>query len=146
MLHAHSATADLVPLALAGAIDLEEAWGRMDDTVVPAKLTDPAMTGSDPSLKKISAVVLGAQALSPVAEEARSTLFKTAGWLTEVKPTTLLEKSGWAQVDSSCETMVRYAAADVLDDAGSLVPEHERQPEHQRLARRERHSEHERLT
>jgi hypothetical protein len=117
VLHAHSATADLVPLALAGAIDLEEAWGRMDDTVVPAKLTDPAMTGSDPSLKKISATVLGAQALSPIAEEARGALFKAAGWLTEVKPTTPIEKSGWAQVDSRCETMVRYAAADVIDDA-----------------------------
>src|SRR3954471_22851268 len=45
-LHAHSATGDLVPLAHAGLIDYEQAWARMHDTVIPAKLADPASTGS----------------------------------------------------------------------------------------------------
>jgi hypothetical protein len=50
-LHAHSATADLVPLAHAGLLHPASAWGRMHDTVIPAKLSDPASTGSDPGLK-----------------------------------------------------------------------------------------------
>jgi hypothetical protein len=59
-LHAHSATADLIPLAVAGLVDdLEEAWTRMHDTVIPAKLADPASTGSDPDLKKLAAHMLG---------------------------------------------------------------------------------------
>jgi P4 family phage/plasmid primase-like protien len=117
ILHAHSATADLVPLADAGLLDLEAAWDRMHDTVVLAKLVDPELTGSDPGLKKISAAMLGQEALSPAAEEARIALFKAGKWLTETKVTTPVERSGWAQVDSTCETMVRYAASDVLDDA-----------------------------
>ena len=119
MLHAHSATADLVPLAEAGLLEhgLEEAWSRMHDTVVLAKLADPASTGSDPGLKQISAAMLGTAGLSKRADEARAALFKAGKWLTDTKVTTPLEKSGWAQVDSRCETMVRYAASDVLDDA-----------------------------
>lgn len=116
-LHAHSATADLVPLAHAGLIDIEAAWAKMDDTVVLAKLADPASTGSDPGLKKIAKAMLGEQALSPAADEARKALFKAGKWLTETKTTTELERSGWAQVDSHSETMIRYAASDVIDDA-----------------------------
>src|SRR5215217_5307453 len=37
------------------------------------------------------------------------------GCLTEVKPETPLAKNGWAQVDSGCATMIRYAISDVLD-------------------------------
>jgi P4 family phage/plasmid primase-like protien len=117
VLHAHSATADLVPLADAGLLDLESGWERMHDTVVLAKLADPASTGSDPGLKQISAAMLGDQAMSKPADEARSRLFKAGKWLTDTKITTALERSGWAQVDSRCTTMVRYAASDVLDDA-----------------------------
>lgn len=117
VLHAHSATADLVPLAAAGLIDYDEAWSRMLDTVTLAKLSDPASTGSDPGLKKISEAMLGEHALSPTADEARAKLFKAGKWLTETKTSTALERSGWAQVDSRSETMVVYAASDVLDDA-----------------------------
>lgn len=121
-LHAHSATADLIPLADAGLLlDLEGAWSRMHDTVIPAKLADPALTGSDPGLKKISLAMLGAQALSPSADEARKALFKAGGWLVNTEPTTPLERSGWAQVDPGCEVMIRYAASDVLDDAAIAV-------------------------
>lgn len=116
-LHAHSATADLVPLAHAGLIDYDDAWQRMHDTVIPAKLADPASTGSDPGLKKLAGKVLKGQAVTPVAEDARARLFKTGGWLTETKMTTPPARSGWAQVDSRWSTMVTYAAADVLDTA-----------------------------
>ncbi|MBV9013206.1 MAG: hypothetical protein JO272_14360 [Pseudonocardiales bacterium] len=37
-LYAHSATADLVPLAHAGLVDADSAWERMGDTVICAKL------------------------------------------------------------------------------------------------------------
>jgi len=116
-LHAHSATADLVPLAHAGLIDYDSAWQRMHDTVIPAKLADPASTGSDPGLKKLAGQVLKQQAVTPAAEEARARLFKTGGWLTDTEATTPPTRSGWAQVDSRWSTMVRYAAADVLDTA-----------------------------
>jgi P4 family phage/plasmid primase-like protien len=116
-LHAHSATADLVPLAHAGLIDIDAAWAKMDDTVTLAKLADPASTGSDPGLKKLAGAMLGEAALSPAADEARSALFKAGKWLTETEATTPVERSGWAQVDSHSETMIRYAASDVIDDA-----------------------------
>lgn len=115
-LHAHSATADLVPLVAAGLTD-ESAWDRMHDTVIPAKLADPSSTGSDPGLKQLAGTVLGSAATAPEADKARATLFKAHGWLTDTKLTTPLERSGWAQVDSSCATMTRYAASDVLDTA-----------------------------
>jgi P4 family phage/plasmid primase-like protien len=116
-LHAHSAQADIVPLAQAGLIDFEEAWYRMFDTVLPAKLLDPASTGSDPDLKGLSRAVLEGQATSPGADEARAALFKAGKWLEKLKDTTPIERSGWAQTDRRCTTMVRYAGSDVLDGA-----------------------------
>lgn len=118
VLHAHSATADLVPLAVAGLVDYEDAFRRMVDTVIPAKLADPASTGSDPALKQLSDAVLKERAVSPAANTARATLFsQAAGWLTDTKTDTPPERSGWAQVDPRCATMTRYAASDVLDTA-----------------------------
>ena len=116
VLHAHSATADLVPLAYAGLTD-ESAWDRMHDTVIPAKLADPSSTGSDPGLKQLAGIVLGEYATAPGADKARAELFKVNGWLTKVKLTTPPGRSGWAQVDPTCATMIRYAASDVLDTA-----------------------------
>jgi len=116
-LHAHSATADLVPLAHAELVSYEQAWARMHDTVIPAKLADPASTGSDPGLKRLAGKVLKDQAVTPAAEEARARLFKLGGWLTDTEATTPPARSGWAQVDSRWPTMVTYAAADVLDTA-----------------------------
>jgi P4 family phage/plasmid primase-like protien len=113
---AHSATADLVPLAHAGLAD-ESAWERMHDTVIPAKLADPSSTGSDPGLKQLAGRLLGEQAVAPRADAARAALFKVNKWLTDVDLTTPVERSGWAQVDPTCTTMVRYAASDVLDTA-----------------------------
>lgn len=116
VLHAHSATADLVPLVAAGLAD-ESAWGRMHDTVIPAKLADPSSTGSDPGLKQLAGAVLNSSATAPEADKARALMFKLNGWLTDTKATTPVERSGWAQVDPTCSTMIRYAASDVLDTA-----------------------------
>lgn len=115
-LHAHSATADLVPLAAAGLCD-ESAWTRMYDTVIPAKLADPGSTGADPGLKQLAEAVLGDSAVAPRADAERAALFKRAKWRTNVDPTTPVERSGWAQVDPAEPVMLRYAASDVLDTA-----------------------------
>ena len=117
VLHAHSAPADLVPLVHAGLCD-EGAWDRMHDTVLPAKLADPSMSGSDADgLKELAADVLGDYAVTPAANEARRKLFASGKWLTDVKALDPVTRSGWAQADSRCETMIRYAASDVLDTA-----------------------------
>lgn len=118
-LHAHSAVADLAPLDHAGLLARgpEEAWTRMHDTVIPMKLTAPATIGNNDGLKELAAVHLGEAAVSPAAEKARAALFAAGKWLTEVKSTTAITRSGWAQSDSRSETMLRYAASDVLDTA-----------------------------
>ncbi|MFT4081172.1 MAG: DNA polymerase [Nocardioides sp.] len=116
-LHAHSAGADIVPLAVAGLVEAEEAWSRTIDTGVLAKLADPAMTGNNDDLKGAAKAVLGEAALSPAADQARGALFKAGRWLTDVEVTTPPERSGWAQADHRTETMARYDGADVLDCA-----------------------------
>ncbi len=117
VLHAHSAVADLVPLVHAGLCG-EDAWDRMFDTVLPAKLADPAMSGSDADgLKQLAADVLGDYAVIPAASEARKALFASGKWLTDTTALTPVARSGWAQVNPGCETMIRYAASDVLDTA-----------------------------
>lgn len=122
---AHSATADLSPLVYAGLISFEDAWTKMSDTVITAKLADPQTTGSDPGLKQVSAKVIGSSAVSPSADAARTKLFQVAGWLKETEVTTPIDRSGWAQVNSGSETMIRYAASDVLDTAklATLLPD-----------------------
>lgn len=116
-LHAHSATADLVPLATTGLIEADSAWERMYDTTLPALLADPQSTGSDSGLKKLAPAVLGAEATVVEADAGRGAAFKAARWLTEVKPDDPPERSGWLQIPRDCATMVRYAASDVLDTA-----------------------------
>ncbi|WP_134740010.1 DNA polymerase [Nocardioides sp. 503] len=116
-LHAHSATADLVPLVDAGLADAEDVWAKMLDTGILAKLSDPASAGNDADLKSLSKAVLRDQALSAPADEARKALFKAGKWLTDTEVTTPIERSGWAQVDHGTETMVRYDGSDVLDCA-----------------------------
>jgi len=86
-------------------------------TICQQALSDPASTGSDPGLKKLAAAVLGTQALTPQAEAARVQLFARGGWLTDTEATTPVSRSGWAQVDPTWPTMIRYAASDVLDTA-----------------------------
>jgi len=117
VLHAHSAVADLVPLAVAGLIDYSVGWEKMFDTVIPAKLGDPQSTGSDPGLKKLASAVLRETATAPGADTGREALFKAGGWLTRVKPEHDVSRSGWARCDPRSEVMLRYAASDVLDTA-----------------------------
>lgn len=115
-LHAHSAAADLVPLAHAGLADAEAMWAKMEDSVLITKLGDPGLAGSDENeLKRLAGALLGPAAVSPPAERAKNALFKSGGWLVQTTALTPLEKSGWAQVKSGCETMARYAGSDVLD-------------------------------
>lgn len=120
-LHAHSAAADLVPLAAAGLGDAEAMWAKMTDSVLVTKLGDPSLAGSDENqLKKLAAALLGPYAVSPPAEQAKNALFKSGGWLMETTPLTPREKSGWAMVRTGCETFARYAGSDVLDLAAVL--------------------------
>lgn len=121
-LHAHSASADLVPLAVAGLIDINVGWSKMVDTVIAAKLADPKSTGSDPGLKQLALAVLGEEATAPAAEEAKTAVFKAGGWVTgkqkygdqlKMDP----KRNGWTQIDSRSTTMLKYAASDVLDTA-----------------------------
>ena len=117
VLHAHSATADIVPLALAGLGDFDRLWERMDDTVLRAKLNDPASTGADPGLKEISEHVLGAESASLPADVARDELFTAMGCLKQPKVTDPPHKNGWYSVRRNSTTFARYAGSDVLDCA-----------------------------
>lgn len=117
VLHAHSATADLVPLAAAGLGDFDAMWERMADTVIPAKLNDPASTGADPGLKDISRHVLGSEAATKPADDARAALFTAMGCLVKPKITDPPHKNGWHSVQRNSATFVRYAGSDVLDTA-----------------------------
>jgi P4 family phage/plasmid primase-like protien len=121
MLHAHSAAADLVPLAMHGLGNAAAMWDKMTDSVLIAKLIDPAQATSDADgLKKLSGDLLGAYAVSPPAEAAKGQLFKSGGWLMETDALTPLERSGWAMVRKSCATFLRYAGSDVLDLGGVI--------------------------
>lgn len=116
-LHAHNAGADLIPLEHAGLCG-RDAWDRMTDTVILAKLTDPKLTDSDEAgLKPLARNMMGDDyALSWRCNLARAELFTAGGWLAETEVTTPLDRSGWAQVPF-CEAFVRYAASDVMDCA-----------------------------
>ena len=138
VLEAHSSPADIIPLAHAGLGDEDAMWAKMRDTVIKAKLGDPKSTGADPALKRISAHILGPGAVSTAATEGRKELFKQNGWLMETQFDTPWERSGWAQVDSECETMLRYAAADVLDTAAIGEVLEERTPVAPNILARER--------
>lgn len=115
VLHAHNATADLVPLAHGGLGDFDSLWERMADTVLQAKLNDPSSTGSDPSLKKISQHVLGAEAATAPADAARDKLFTAMGCVKKPKITDPPHKNGWHSVKRNSRTFVNYAGSDVLD-------------------------------
>lgn len=117
-LHAFSATADLVPLAVAGLIDHEEAWGRMLDVAVAAQLSEPISKGASvEGLKQVAPAILGTEAIVPAADAARAKLFSAMGATKESTVTTAPEKNGWHLVDTRRATFIRYGAADVLDTA-----------------------------
>lgn len=121
VLHAHSATADVIPSVMAGLIGWDEAWAKMTDSVLIAKLTDPKMSGSDANaLKELARDMLGSEATAPAAEKAKNELFRAMGCLTEVDITSPKERNGWYMVNRFSETMIRYAGSDVLDLAAVL--------------------------
>lgn len=120
-LHAHSATADVVPCVHAGLISWEDAWGKMEDSVLHVKLTDPKLSGSEAdALKKLAHDLLREYAVSPSAEIAKNALFKVMKCLMKTDVTTPPERNGWYQVSKFAVTMIRYAGSDVLDLAAVL--------------------------
>lgn len=120
-LRAHSAIADVIPVVEAGLISWDDAWGKMHDSVLYAKLTDPKMSGSDAdALKELAHQLLREYAVSPAAEKAKNNLFKVMKCLTKPDLTTPPEKNGWYSVDKRAEVMIRYAGSDVLDLAAVL--------------------------
>lgn len=118
VLHAHSAHADLTPLAHSGLGDRKQMWAKMLDTVNMAKLTDPSLTDSDEAALKPLARKLGGDgyALSWRFDELRKEIFGAGGWIGETEMDTPFERSGWAMIPV-CEGFTRYAASDVMDCA-----------------------------
>lgn len=116
-LHAHSALADLIPLEHAG-LGNASMWDKMTDTVILAKLADPALCDSDEAgLKALAKALLGPDyALSWRYDELRREIFAAGGWIGDCEPDTPVARSGWANVPL-CEGFVRYAASDVMDCA-----------------------------
>lgn len=126
ILHAHSAMADLSPSIKAGLIGFKEAWGKMVDSVILAKLTDPKMSGSDANgLKDLAHDLLREYATAPAAEKEKNALFRAMGCLIDTKSDTPPERNGWYMVNRFSETMIRYAGSDVLDLAAviRMLPE-----------------------
>ena len=117
VLHAHAAHADLVPLEHAGLCG-EEAWDKMDDTLLRAKLADPALCGSEEhGLKALAKAMLGDDyALSWRLDELRKEIFSAGGWIGETELDTDVSRSGWARIPVN-EAFTRYAGADVMDCA-----------------------------
>jgi hypothetical protein len=62
--YTHSAPADLNPLIHAGLVD-DTVWDRVRDTLIVARLADPATTGGRGGLKSVSPIVLGSAAGHP---------------------------------------------------------------------------------
>jgi P4 family phage/plasmid primase-like protien len=116
-LRAYNAVADLAALDVLGVLDREDAWRRMHDPVIPAKLDHPMGVDNGDDLKGTARARLGDQAASGVADTARKAVFKAAGWATDTEVDTPIERSGWAQINHRAGTMIAYAAGDVLDAA-----------------------------
>lgn len=118
VLHAHSAHADLVPLEHAGLCG-PEAWDKMTDTLLLAKLSDPRLCDSDEhGLKALAKALLGEEyAVSWRLDALRKEIFAAGGWIGETEMDTEVTRSGWAMIPL-CEAFVRYAASDVMDCAG----------------------------
>ncbi len=140
---AHSATADLIPIALRAGLSSERWWHKVDDTMVLTSLTDPGQRprGHDGTgalgLKDLAGALVEAP-VAPAADAERKRHFAAHKWLTQTKTDTPLHRNGWAQVDPASPVMVTYAASDVLDtDAlrSVLVP---RLPDAPGLLERER--------
>lgn len=115
VIYAHSATADIGPAAWLELIDYAEGYAKVHDTASRSQLADPTTGGGEPGLKSAAPAILGERAVCPAADAGRKKLFSAGGWLTDTDELTPLERSGWAACDYTRETMIRYAASDVLD-------------------------------
>lgn len=113
---AHSATADVSLLAIAAGVDPEPWWDKTTDTIVLTALAPESVVGGFLGLEKLTERLIE-DPYKPTTAAARRQLFSSNGWLTETKPDTAPERSGWANVPIGHPVMVRYAAADVLDTA-----------------------------
>ena len=137
-LHAHSASADLCPLVDAGLISWDDAWAKMTDSVLIAKLTDPHMSGSDADgLKELEHDLLREYAVARPAEQAKNDLFKAMGCLLKTDVTTPPDRNGWHQVNRFSEVMIRYAGSDVLA-LGAVLRALPPLPVHESVLTRER--------
>lgn len=113
---AHSATADAIPCVLHGLISWDDMWDKTCDSVIKAKLTDPALCGSEADkLKDLARDILREYAVSPAAEVAKDELFRVMGTRKQTDVLTPPEQNGWYQVKKTAVTMIRYAGSDVLD-------------------------------
>lgn len=120
-LHAHSATADVIPCVHAGFISWDDAWGKMEDSVLHVKLTDPKLSGSEAdALKRLAHDLLQEYAVSPGAEAKKNELFKVMKCLAKTDVTTPPARNGWFMVSKFSKTMIAYAGSDVLDLAAVL--------------------------
>lgn len=118
-LGAFSATADLCPLAHCwpDLFDHEALWVKMHDVALPSQLALPSGSGRESGLKARAPGVLGAEAVTTLANAARQALFKAGAWARIIETDTELTRSGWAQVPTEHATMLTYGASDVLDTA-----------------------------
>lgn len=113
---AHSVMADAIPCVVHGLVTWDEIWGKAYDSVIKAKLTDPALCGSEADkLKDLARDILREYAVSPAAEVAKDELFRVMGTSKKTDVLTPPEKNGWYQVKKTAVTMIRYAGSDVLD-------------------------------
>lgn len=120
-LSAHSAMADIIPVVVAGLVEWDPAWGKMHDSIIYAKLTDPKLSNSEADkLKELASDLLREYAVSPAAEQAKDKLFKAMGCKLKLDATDPREVNGWYRVNKFSETMIRYAGSDVLDLAAVL--------------------------
>lgn len=122
VLHAHSASADVIPCVVAGLIDWGSVWAKMVDSVLIAKLIDPSLSGSEANgLKDLAHDLLKEYATAPAAEIEKNKLFRAMGCkINKLEATDPKERNGWYMVNRFSETMIRYAGSDVLDLAAVL--------------------------
>jgi DNA polymerase I-like protein with 3'-5' exonuclease and polymerase domains/phage/plasmid-associated DNA primase len=113
--HAHSATADIIPTAIAAGVDPAGWWDKTADTGIMAALNPPERLGNPQSwgLKDLAKLLPDPQ--TDKADKARAAMFRAHKWLKDTEPDTPTARNGWYQVSPDEPVMVDYAASDVLD-------------------------------
>lgn len=124
-IHAHSATADVIPTAVAAGLEPARWWPKVTDTGILAALNPPERLNNPQKwgLKDLAKLLPDPQTTE--ADKARGALFRKHKWLTDTEPDTEPARNGWYRVDPGEPVMVEYAASDVLDThalADALLP------------------------